>query len=453
MKPEKMKKRDVFFLGLTLFCMFFGAGNLIFPPFLGAQAGTDTWIAMAGFAITAIGFPVLGVLAVARCGGFDQLAGRVGKKFAAVFIILVYLSIGPGLAIPRTASTSFEMAVTPFTGEPAGWVLPVYSLAFFLVAILVALRPEKLTERIGKLLAPCLLLLILVIVIGCLIQSPGGYGQPYGDYAANVFAQGFSDGYQTMDTLVALNYGIIIVLNIKNHKIRQEKSIIHYTILAGWIAGGFLLVIYCALAHIGAVSGAAFPGAENGAGVLTNLVSWLYGPVGSVILGLIFVIACLNVCIGLLSSCSEYFHRIAPRLSYRAWLLIMAAVSYLISILGLNTILKVSTPILQALYPMALVLILLGLADRFTRRIPLCYPVAVACTGVTSVLYALILSGLRIPGITALMEAMPLYDAGLVWLIPAAVGAGIGAAASCIRNHKKCGSLLLPEQNQDKKLP
>ncbi len=187
--------------------------------------------------------------------------------------------------------------------------------------------------------------------------------------------------------------------------------------------------------------------------MLTNLVSWLYGPVGSVILGLIFVIACLNVCIGLLSSCSEYFHRIAPRLSYRAWLLIMAAVSYLISILGLNTILKVSTPILQALYPMALVLILLGLADRFTRRIPLCYPVAVACTGVTSVLYALILSGLRIPGITALMEAMPLYDAGLVWLIPAAVGAGIGAAASCIRNHKKCGSLLLPEQNQDKKLP
>ena len=443
---EKMKKRDIFFLGLTLFCLFFGAGNLIFPPFIGAQAGTDTWIAMVGFAITAIGFPVLGVVAVAKAGGFGQLAGRVGKKFAAVFIILVCLSIGPRLAIPRSTSTSFEMAVTPFMEEPAGWMLPVYSLIFFLVAVIVALRPEKLTERVGKILAPCLLLLILVIVIGCFIRSPGGYGQPGGSYAQNVFAQGFADGYQTMDTLVALNYGIIIVLNIKNHRIEQEKSIVRYTITAGWIAGGLLLVIYCALAHIGAVSGAAFPGAANGAQVLTNLVSWLYGPVGSVILGLIFVIACLNVCIGLLSSCSEYFHRIAPRLPYRVWLLIMAVLSYLISILGLNTILKVSTPILHALYPMALVLIVLGLANRVTGRMPLCYPVAIAFTGVTSVLYALNTAGLRIPGISPLVESMPLYDSGLVWLIPAAVGAGIGAAVSCIRNRKKYGTLLLPDQ-------
>lgn len=442
---EKMKARDVFILGLTLFCMCFGAGNLIFPPFLGAQAGTDTWIAMIGFAITAIGFPVMGVVAVARVGGFQQLAGKVGKKFAFIFIMLVYLSIGPGLAIPRTASTSFEMAVTPFMEDPAGWILPVYSLAFFVIGALVAFRPEKLTDRIGKILAPCLLLLILVIVIGCFVKAPASYGTPMGAYAENAFSQGFTDGYQTMDTLVALNYGIIIVLNIKQKKITHEKRIVRYTINAGWIAGGLLLVIYCALAHIGAVSGAAFPGATNGAGVLTNLVSWMYGPVGSIILGLVFVIACLNVCIGLLSSCAEYFNRIFPKLSHRVWVIIMAVVSYLISILGLDAILKISTPILNALYPMAIILILLGLANKLTSRIPLCYPVGIAFTGVVSVLDALT-QVFSIPGLVDVIHALPLYDAGFVWLIPAIVGTLIGAIASFIKNKKSCGQLLLPAE-------
>ena len=450
---QNMKKRDIFFLGLTLFSLFFGAGNLIFPPFLGAQAGTDTWISMIGFAVTAIGFPILGVVAVARVGGFEKLAGQVGRRFAFVFILLVYLSIGPGLAIPRTASTSFEMAVTPFVEEPSGWVLPVYSLIFFVVGALVAFRPEKLTKRIGRFLAPCLLLLILTIVIGCLIKAPGGYGAPSGAYAHNGIAQGFSDGYQTMDALVALNYGIIIILNIQNHKVTENKKVVHYTITAGWIAGALLLAVYCALAHIGAVSGGSFPGATNGAGVLTNLVSWLYGPVGSVILGLIFVIACLNVCIGLLSSCSEYFHRIVPKLSYRVWVVITAAVSYVISIAGLDTILKVSTPILNALYPMALLLILLGLAHSGIRRLPLCYPVSITFTGIISVLYALETAGLEIPVITGWIRLLPLYDSGLCWLIPAAAGVLIGCAASLIRNRRRYGCWLLPREKESPELP
>lgn len=445
---QSMKKRDVFFLGLTLFSLFFGAGNLIFPPFLGAQAGTDTWISMIGFAITAIGFPVLGVVAVAKVGGFEKLAGKVGRRFASVFILLVYLSIGPGLAIPRTASTSFEMAILPFAENPAGWVLPVYSLAFFIIGALVAFRPEKLTDRIGKLLAPCLLTLILVIVIGCLVRAPGGYGAPTGAYAENGMAQGFADGYQTMDALVALNYGIIITLNIRSCRITDRKKIVHYAITAGWIAGGLLLAVYCALAHIGAVSGGVFPGAANGANVLTNLVSWMYGPAGSIILGLIFVIACLNVCIGLLSSCSEYFHRIAPRLPYRAWVLITAAVSYLISIAGLDMILKVSTPILHALYPMALVLIVLGLANGWTGRLPLCYPVAIAFTGGISILYSLDTAGLNIPLLSGWIRALPLYGSGLCWLIPAVIGAAVGAIASMVRNRRALGTLLLPAQAQ-----
>ena len=165
MQRTSIRPGTVLFCGLALFSMFFGAGNLIFPPFLGAQAGVHTWPAMAGFALSAVGLPILGVVAVAKSGGLDALAGRVGRRFAFVFTLLVYLSIGPGLAIPRTASTSFEMAVTPFFPSVPGWVLPVYALAFFAAAMALALRPDKLTDRLGKITGPCLLALILCIVV------------------------------------------------------------------------------------------------------------------------------------------------------------------------------------------------------------------------------------------------------------------------------------------------
>lgn len=424
---QRLCRRDTLLVGLTLFSMFFGAGNLIFPPFLGAQAGCSTWPAMAGFVLSAIGLPILGVVAVAKAGGLPALAGRVGPHFAWVFTLLIYLSIGPGLAIPRTASTSFEMAVTPFWADAPRWVLPGYTAVFFAAAALIAFRPEKLTDRLGKVLGPTLLVLILVIVTGCLLHAPGGYGAPTGSYVGAVLSQGFVDGYQTMDTIAALNFGIIIALNIQSRGVREPQAVVAATIRAGWLAGAVLLVVYAALAHVGAVSGGAFPGASNGAGVLTNLVSWLYGPIGSVLLGLVFVIACLNTCVGLLSCCSEYFCQMAPRISYRAWVLIFAAVSFLIAIAGLDAILAVSKPILNAIYPVAIVLIVLGLAHRVTGRVPGCYPGAVAATGVASVLYALDLAGLPVPYLTALVRQLPLYEAGLCWALPALAGGILGA--------------------------
>ena len=194
---NKLSAKDTFLVGLMLFSMFFGAGNLIFPPFLGAQAGVSTWVAMAGFALSAIGLPVLGVVAVAKAGGLPQLAGRVGKGFAVVFTILTYLSIGPCLAIPRTASTSFEMAVTPLSGKSELWLRALYSLVFFGVALVIALRPEKLTDRLGRITGPVLLTLLVILVVACLLHPPGGYGPVGGPYTENALSQGFLDGYQT----------------------------------------------------------------------------------------------------------------------------------------------------------------------------------------------------------------------------------------------------------------
>ena len=436
MQRTSIRPGTVLFCGLALFSMFFGAGNLIVPPFLGAQAGVHTWPAMAGFALSAVGLPILGVVAVAKSGGLDALAGRVGRRFAFVFTLLVYLSIGPGLAIPRTASTSFEMAVTPFFPSAPGWVLPVYALAFFAAAMALALRPDKLTDRLGKITGPCLLALILCIVVGCFVYPPGGYGPALGAYQSGAAARGFVDGYQTMDTIAALNFGIVIALNLKARGVPEGRPVVRCTVRAGYLAGGVLLLVYALLAHVGAVSGGAFPGAENGAEVLSRAVSFLYGPVGSVLLGLIFVIACLNTCIGLFSSCSQYFATVFPRLSYRAWVLVFGVVSYVVSIFGLNAILAVSVPVLNALYPVAIVLIVLGLCHRVCGKAPLCYPMAVAFCGVVSVLYALESAGLALPLLTDFLHILPLYQSSLCWVLPAALGGALGAALSLMRRKR-----------------
>ena len=208
MQTNTLRGKKQLLIGFTLFSMFFGAGNLIFPPYLGAQAGTRLWLAFAGFAVSAIGLPIAGVVAVARAGGLPQLAERVHPRFAQVFSILVYLSIGPCLAIPRTASTSFAM-LEPLAGESTAlqWG---YSLLFFAVAFLVAQHPEKLTQRLGKILCPALLALILLLFAGCLLHpAAAGYGTPTAAYTALPAVQGILDGYQTMDTLAGLNFGAV----------------------------------------------------------------------------------------------------------------------------------------------------------------------------------------------------------------------------------------------------
>lgn len=304
---SKLSKKELLFVGLTLFSMFFGAGNLIFPPFLGEQAGNQAYIALIGFVVSAVGLPILGVVAVAKAGGLKALAGRVHPLFAFIFTLLIYLSIGPCLAIPRTASTSFEMAIVPFIGNNGIWIQVMYSLLFFGIALFMALQPEKLTDRLGKILCPILLVLILIIFIGSFFAETSHYGDAIGVYNEIPLIQGFLDGYQTMDTIAALNFGMIIALNIQNKGIKDKRQIVSTTIKAGIIAGICLTIVYSILLHIGAMSGGMLGLHQNGAQTLNQFVSHLFGNVGMMILGAIFFIACLNTCIGLICCCSEYF--------------------------------------------------------------------------------------------------------------------------------------------------
>ena len=434
-------------VGLTRFSMFFGAGNLIFPPFLGVQAGVDMPAALAGFLVTAVGFPILGVMAVAESGGLTALASRVNARFAFLFTLLIYLSIGPCLAIPRTASTSFEMVMRPalegaglldaaFGGFSAlGLAQFVYSILFFTLAYAVALNPEKLTQRLGKFLCPTLIALIALLFLGICLHPLGDAAAPTDAYAQGAFATGFIEGYQTMDTIAALNFGLVIAMNIRAFGIRSEGAVVKETVFAGAIAACVFFAVYGALAMIGAEAGGAYSSMENGAQTLTLVASDLFGPVGTLLMGLIFFIACFNTCVGLISCCANYFSETFPVLGYRGWAKVFAFASMVIANAGLTLILKFSVPLLVAIYPVAIVLIVLGLLSLASKRLltlKALYPAAVVATGIFSVLAGVEAFGVRVPGLSDFADELPFAANGLEWIVPAFVGAVIGAGLSVL---------------------
>ena len=421
MQPQTLRGKKQLLIGFTLFSMFFGAGNLIFPPYLGAQAGTHLWRAFLGFAVSAIGLPIAGVVAVARADGLPNLAKRVGPTFAQVFTILVYLSIGPCLAIPRTASTSFAMLDPLLPAD--GWAVQLtYTVVFFAAAFCVALKPEKLTQRLGKVLCPALLVLIVVLFAGCLLHpAAAGYAAPTESYAALPAVQGILDGYQTMDTLAGLNFGAVIALNIQALGVTDTKGIEHGTIRAGFLSAGLFVVVYAMLTHIGGIAGAAFPGCETGAETLTLLAEALFGRTGQVLLAAIFLIACFNTCVGLISGVSEYFHQLLPHLPYAGWAAFFALTSMLLANIGLAGILKLSVPVLNAIYPAAILLIFLSfLPARFQKQS--IYAWAIGLASVQSVAAALPFAPL-----SHLANALPLGSVGFGWVIPTILGFIIGS--------------------------
>ncbi len=435
---QKLDLKTKILMGVTLFSMFFGAGNLIFPPYLGAQAGTAAVPAFAGFALSAVGLPVLGVIAVTLSGGLNTLASRVHPKFAFVYIAALYLAIGPCLAIPRTASTSFSMAGPPFLpeGVPEPLVQLLYTVVFFVAASLVAMHPEKLTEYLGKRLTPVLLILIAALFAAAVIDPAGHPAPPAEAYAQAAPVEGFLYGYQTMDTLAALNFGMLVALNVREQGIREEKAVTKETVFAGWIAGVMLLVIYAMLAFTGYLSGTAFPGAVDGTEVLMQMAQFLFGKAGAVILAVIFVIACFNTCVSLLSCCGKYFNSCFPKISYRAWVFGFAAVSLLLANAGLETILEFSVPVLNAIYPLAILLIVLAFLHRAIERFPAVYPWAALFCGAGSVLTVLEQQGLMPSGVTELFQMIPAYEAGFGWVVPTIFGALIGVLWSVMLRKK-----------------
>lgn len=432
-----LSKKDLLLIGLMLFSLFFGAGNLIFPPFLGQSAGDKTWLAMIAFFITAVGFPVLGVVAVAKSGGLTNLAKRVNNVFAVVFTVLVYLSIGPGLGIPRAGSLPFEMVVSPYLPQTISksFALFLFTFIFFSVAYWLSLSPTKLINRMGKVLTPLLLLLIAIIFLGSLFKPLGSYSVASGDYSTNPLVKGFLDGYLTMDTIAALNFGIVIALAIKSKGIEDEKTVVSISIKAGLIAGGLLVLIYSLLAHLGATSGFRFGTTENGAQTLTNVTTYIFGKPGAILLAATFTLACLTTSVGLITSCSQYFATLTNKISYKSFVRILSLSSMVLANLGLTKILAISVPVLNAIYPIAIMLIVLSMLDNLLKESSLVYKFTILFTGVVSIVDALSQVGFKLDFISDLLSKLPLYSQGLGWVVPALFGIILGLLSTIIKNN------------------
>ena len=425
---QKLSSKQLILISFMLFSMFFGAGNLIFPAFLGRASGTEMWLSMAGFIISAVGLPILGVIAVAKIGSIYSLGNRVSPMFALIFPVVIYISIGPLMAIPRTATVSFEMAVKPYIStseQTTAIALILYSVLFFCVALWLSLSPSKLIDRFGKLLTPTLLILLFIVFIKSLITPLSGATPPIANYSEATIVKGFLDGYLTMDLLASLVFGIVIANTIRQQGITDKRGLSLSMMIAGIGAGILLTLIYCLLGYLGASSGIEFGQTDNGASVLLQVMSQLFGNLGTVLLGLIFFIACLCVAIGLIISCSEYFSQIIPQLSYKQWVIFITIISAFIANLGLNAILSFSVPVLGLIYPVAVVLVIMAMLDDWISGRQPIYMWSITFTAIYSVISTINTSFLDAQ-LNVFLQYMPLHSYGIGWIIPALVGALIG---------------------------
>ena len=308
-KEMKLNKKNMVVISFMLFSLFFGAGNLIFPPFLGQNAGEHTFTAMAGFLLTAVVLPVLGVIVVARFDGLDKLSGKTGKRFAFIFTVLIYLSIGPGLGIPRAASVPFEIAVSPYLPNDANRVLwmVLYSALFFLVTLWLCLNPGKLVQRIGRVLTPSLLILLVLLFISFVTKGNVNVAPTLDSYQSSAFLKGFTEGYNTMDTIAALNFGLVISTTLVSFGLNEKKDRITHTVYAGIFAGSILAIVYVMLSYMGMCSSGVYAVQENGTWTLRCIVQQVFGGRGAILLAAIFTLACLTTCVGLINSISQFF--------------------------------------------------------------------------------------------------------------------------------------------------
>ncbi|WP_296186934.1 branched-chain amino acid transport system II carrier protein [Pseudomonas sp. UBA1879] len=414
-----LKGQDILALGFMTFALFVGAGNIIFPPIVGLQAGPHVWMAALGFLVTAVGLPVVTVAALAKVGGaMDALSSPIGKVAGTLLAAVCYLSVGPLFATPRTATVSFEVGLAPLTGE-SPLALFLYSLVYFLLVFWVSLYPGRLLDTVGRFLAPLKIIALAVLGIAAFALPAGDVGTAQPAYVAAPFSQGFINGYLTMDTLGALVFGIVIVNAIRSRGVESPRLITRYAIIAGLIAGVGLALVYISLFRLGSGSHAVAANATNGAAVLHAYVQHTFGTLGSGFLAVLISLACLVTAVGLTCACAEYFSRVLP-LSYKTLVILLAAFSLLVSNLGLTKLIQFSIPVLTAIYPPCIALVALSFCKDFWQA----QGRVVAPVMLVSLLFGTV-DAIKGAGfgeyLPDAMAHLPLSEQGLAWLIPSLI--------------------------------
>lgn len=438
MVKERLNTKEILIVASTLFGLFFGAGNIIFPVSMGQLSGANVWQAVLGFILTAVGLPLLGVAAMgmSHSQGVQDLSQKVSKAYSYFFTLALYLTIGPFFAIPRTATVSFEVGLAGMVpSESSKLWLWLYTAVFFALAYLLARRPGKILDYVGRYLNPSFLVLLAIIIVV-------GFWQPLGNpadivpdplYQEGAFTQGILEGYNTMDALASLAFGIIIVNAIRSLGVMDPSHIGIETVKSGLFAILAMGIIYACLALLGAQSRGLFPAAENGGIAIAQITSHYFGAVGLLLLAIIMFVACLKTAVGLIVACSETFYDLfGGRLALSWWTVIVTLVSFLAANVGLTNIIAFSLPVLMLLYPLAIVLIVLALFDRYI---------------IHKSLYKWVTAFTLIPALFDFVKTLPapfygwvggdtwqslgsrlfpLYDYGFAWLVPGLIGLIVG---------------------------
>lgn len=415
--------------GLMLFALFFGAGNLIFPPVLGASAGDRLPAVMAGFLITGVLLPLVAVIAVSTSGeGILGLARRVGGRFGAVAPAAVYLSIGPLYAIPRVVTVAYELATRPVLellgAAPDWWTLPVHAAGFLVVSVLIALRPSRLADRVGRWLTPALLVLIAVLCVATIAGDDVVERAASGPYAAAPFSTGLTQGYLTMDVLAATVFGIVVIQTLRSRGIGSTGRVVRATAAAGGIAATLLAAVYIGLAMIGTRTGGA---ADDGTALLRSAASSALGPAGVIVFAAIVILACLTTSVGLLSAWAGYAYATLPRTTFSRHLIAGAGCALILSNLGLAVIIKIVAPLTLLLYPITITLVAATILDVVAPgRLRTAYTWPVAVAGVLGLVSALAEAGWDAP--SALLARSGAWNGSTGWIAPTLLALVLGAA-------------------------
>ena len=436
---DSMKKKllDTIIIGFALFAIFFGAGNLIFPPYLGVTAGENWGIATLAFLISDPLLSIIAVMVVAALGGSALNVGRrVHPLFASALAAICVLLIGPIFAVPRTGASTHEIFVQSYVPEAPQWIT---SLVFFGIVLWITYQENSVMDAIGKYLTPILLIILFLIFVGAVLQ-------PNASFAATdrtgLFAQGFKEGYQTMDVLGAPLLAGVVMKDITRRGYLNKKDQFRMMFGVGIVAFILLALVYSTLAYSGASMSTVIDSTAQRAAMLTTIVKNLLGSWGQLAMGLAVCFACLTTAIGLTTTCGQYFEEVSKgKISYKKTILVTVAVEFIISLVGVDSLINLAVPVLTFIFPIMIALILFSAFDQY---IPYdwTYLGAVVGAGIVGLVQGIntlsqLLGGNLLEDAATWIGTFPLATYGLEWIVPTFVGALIFTILAAILKPKQ----------------
>ena len=422
--------KDVVILGFALFAMFFGAGNLIFPPFLGVISGANWLTGFGGFILSDVGLALLAIIAAAKCNGqVDKILSRSGKKLGLILGSAIMICLGPFLAIPRTSATTFEMGISPLFD---GFSPILFSIIFFAMTFILTIKPSKVVDIIGQFLTPALLIALGVLIVKGIVSPLGEMSLTA--MSENLFAEGIKQGYQTMDALGAVALSAVIISSLANKGYKNENQKVKLTLKAGIVAAIGLILVYGGLTYLGATVSTIYGQDVSQTSLIVEITASLLGNPGKIILAIIVMLACLTTAIGLTSATAQFFEKITNgKLKYELIVTVVCIFSAIVSNFGVSTIIKFSGPILDIIYPAMVVLVIMTLFGNKIKNNN-AFKGATYTALLVSIITVLNSMGLiNIPFINKL----PLSSLGFNWILPVLIGAVIGNFIPSFNNNEE----------------